>query len=312
GKRGAVEYGTAVEAGLTTLPIFVFGKTGTSSASNGFGRHGWFAGFAAKAALGNEPQPEAIGLGLVVLLKRGRGADGAQVARPIFEAYARFAPTNESAILKSSPAAPGSPAQQVRVGNLREGTTETVSLEDYVLGVTSAEASTEDEVGALEAQAITTRTFALKNLGRHASDGYDFCSLTHCELYKRIDGDAPNTPSLEIIRRAVASTAGKVLRDDSGRLVDAYFSAACGGVTANIQSLWGVPAPSYLRGVRDDYCATGSQRNWTQEISRSRLAEALASDERSDVGRVLNAVTVSRRDPTGRAELVSLEGERRR
>jgi len=30
------------------------------------------------------------------------------------------------------------------------------------------------------------------------------------------------------------------------------------------------------------------------------------------VGRVLNAVTVSRRDPTGRAELISLEGERRR
>ena len=36
GMRGAVEYGTAAEAGLTTLPLFVFGKTGTSSASNGF------------------------------------------------------------------------------------------------------------------------------------------------------------------------------------------------------------------------------------------------------------------------------------
>src|SRR6185436_4421684 len=85
GMRGAIEYGTAGEAGLTTLPIFVFGKTGTSSASNGFGRHGWFAGFAAKTGSGNEPSPDDIGLGVVVLLKRGRGADGAQVARPIFE-----------------------------------------------------------------------------------------------------------------------------------------------------------------------------------------------------------------------------------
>ena len=200
----------------------------------------------------------------------------------------------------------------MRVANIREGATETLSLEDYVLGVTSAEASTENEIEALEAQAITTRTFALKNLGRHANDGYDFCSLTHCELYKRIDDNAAATPSLEIIRRAVASTAGKVLRDESGRLVDAYFSAACGGVTANIQSLWGVPAPGYLRGVRDDYCATGSQRNWTEEIPRARLAEALSSDERSDVGRVLRDVLVSKRDATGRAELISLEGERRR
>ena len=309
GMRSAVEYGTAAEAGLARIPLFVFGKTGTSSASNGFGRHGWFAGFAAKAGSGNEPQPEAIGLGLVVLLKRGRGVDGARVARPIFDAYARFAVPDENA---NSMLAPRSSGQQVRVANIREGTTETLSLEDYVLGVTSAEASTEDQAAALEAQAITTRTFAVKNLGRHASDGYDFCSLTHCELYKRIEGDAATPPSLQIIRRAVATTAGKVLRDDSGRLVDAYFSAACGGVTANIQSLWGVPAPSYLRGVRDDYCATGSQRNWTEEISRARLAEALASDQRSDVGRVLNEVIVSKRDPTGRAELVSLEGARRR
>jgi SpoIID/LytB domain protein len=243
------------------------------------------------------------------MLKRGRGGDSAQIARPIFEAYSKFARTDENA---SSPPAPRSSAQQVRVANIREGTTETLSLEDYVLGVTSAEASTEDEIEALEAQAITTRTFALKNLGRHASEGYDFCSLTHCELYKRIADDAAATPSLEIIRRAVAGTAGKVLRDENGRLVDAYFGAACGGVTANIQSLWGVPAPSYLRGVRDDYCLTGSQRNWTEEIPRARLAEALGTDERSDVGGVLKDVVVSKRDATGRAELVSLEGRHRR
>src|SRR6185503_8073896 len=109
GMRGAVEYGTAADAGLSTLPLFVFGKTGTSSASNGFGRHGWFAGFAANAGSGNEPSPEAIGLGVVVLLKRGRGADGAQVARPIFETYAGFARPDQSAMLKSSPPAPRSP-----------------------------------------------------------------------------------------------------------------------------------------------------------------------------------------------------------
>src|SRR6185503_19083465 len=103
GMRGAVEYGTAAEAGLTTLPIFVFGKTGTSSASNGFGRHGWFAGFAAKAGSGNEPSADDVGLGLVVLLKRGRGVDGALIARPIFQAYSKFINQQESAKLSDSP-----------------------------------------------------------------------------------------------------------------------------------------------------------------------------------------------------------------
>src|SRR5262245_28023261 len=49
GLRGAVVFGTAEKAGLASLPGFIFGKTGTSSSSNGFRRQGWFVGFAANA-----------------------------------------------------------------------------------------------------------------------------------------------------------------------------------------------------------------------------------------------------------------------
>jgi stage II sporulation protein D len=317
GMRGAVEYGTAANAGLNALRPFVFGKTGTSTASNGFRRQGWFAGFAAVGD-GDEPPPEAIGLGLVVFIKRGSGAECAQVSRSIFEAYSKFANSTETAGPQSSASPESADAkppdlrsgQTIRVSNIRDGKTETLSLEEYVLGVLAAEASTEDETEALRAQAITTRTFALKNLGRHAAEGFDFCSLTHCELYRRIDDEAG--AQIEKIRQAVAVTEGEVMRDSAGRLVDAYFSASCGGVTANIESLWGVPAPSYLRGVRDDYCSTGSQSSWTERIPRARLANALGSDTRSDVGRVLEEIVVTARDATGRVAAVSLEGERRR
>src|SRR5262249_21339616 len=42
GMRGAVKYGTAAKASLAELPGYVFGKTGTSTASNGFRTQGWF------------------------------------------------------------------------------------------------------------------------------------------------------------------------------------------------------------------------------------------------------------------------------
>src|SRR5215510_9368833 len=100
--------------------------------------------------------------------------------------------------------------------------------------------------------------------------------------------------------------------DNSAGLIDAYFHAACGGWTANIESLWGVtPAPPYLKGVRDDYCVTSPNRSWTKAIPAKELARALQSDKRTDAGERLNRVIVSKRDSTGRAEMITLEGDRR-
>ena len=57
---------------------------------------------------------------------------------------------------------------------MTENVTQELSLEDYVLGVMRAEGSMESEPEALKALAIAIRTYALKNRGRHAKDGYDF------------------------------------------------------------------------------------------------------------------------------------------
>ena len=107
-------------------------------------------------------------------------------------------------------------------------------------------------------------------------------------------------------------TEGEILRDERGQPVDSYFSASCGGMTANMQTLWGAKAPAYLRGVRDEYCATMPHHSWTDVISAEQLLQALRSDARTDPGASLNELTVARRDATGRAELIMIEGERRR
>src|SRR6185369_17693791 len=107
----------------------------------------------------------------------------------------------------------------VQVHLVRENVTQKVAFEDYVRGVVAAEGSMETEPEALKALAIAVRTYALKNIGRHSRDGYDFCSTTHCQRFV-VSGVARNQ---EALQAAVRSTAGQVLRDDRDQIVESYF-----------------------------------------------------------------------------------------
>jgi stage II sporulation protein D len=304
GMRGAVEYGTAEKSELSTLPMFVFGKTGTSTSSNGFRRQGWFVSFAADAHSVNEVTPESLELAVLVFAKRSHGSEAAIVAHRVFEEYARTKGGMEAreTLQSKSPEAPS-----VSVKVISENRVIKVSLEDYVLGVLSVEAAVEDQIEALRAQAIISRTYALKNAGRHSAEGFDLCSNTHCQQYI-----SDQSKTSEQVRRAVVDTAGEVLLDANAGLADVYFHAACGGHTANFESLWGSPGPTYLRGVRDDYCASMPNRDWIDEIPATKLISALASDPLTDCGKRIDNIAVTKRDETGRAEIVSIEGERRR
>src|SRR4030095_9192476 len=110
---------------------------------------------------------------------------------------------------------------------------------------------------------------------------------------------------------AVEATRGEILRDSGDNVANSYFSASCGGATANMSTLWGGSAPPYLRGVQDEYCSTEPHHSWTDVISLAHLLKALQSCPRTNVGGQLHNVTVVRRDQSERAELVALDGDRR-
>lgn len=334
GMLGAVRYGTAEAAGLYSLPLQTFGKTGTATEINGFRMQGWFVGFASAArdrASGKESgivAPDRVDLVLLVFLSRGHGAEAAEVARPVFAEYARTGETSrqgdaetrrgESIAARSSNDSPrrhvlSSPAtgagfvSAVRVHINSEKITRAMSLENYVRGVVAAEGSTESEVEALKALAIASRTYALRNLRRHERDGYDFCTTTHCQSYRSTDAGFVSNAVVE----AVEKTMGEVLVSSNAQLADSYFSASCGGATANLSTLWGGNSPPHLRGVRDDYCTAQPHATWTDTIKQVDLVTALNSDQRTKVGSRLDSVRVLRTDASGRAELVALEGDRR-
>jgi SpoIID/LytB domain protein len=348
GMRGAVSFGTAAESGLKSLPLYVYGKTGTSTSSSGFRTQGWFVGFGSRSEADNQALIAVVGF-----LKHSHGSECAAMTSPIFAEYGHLVSgTLEGRSIDSdspggaapayikpdaSVAAPTNPAQasgagaesagyvpypsaarvvrdgerttrMIKVHLVRENITKIVPLEEYVLGVLRAEASFEDRIEALKCLAIVSRTYALRNAGRHHGLGYDFCNLTHCERYT----ETPMKGDRDVLaRRAVGETEGQVLWDERGALVDPYFHASCGGMTADIGTLWGVPAPGYLRGVRDDYCRSMPNNAWVQRIPVERLARALQSDSKTNIGSRLTGIQIVKRDHTGRAELVQLDGTRR-
>jgi SpoIID/LytB domain protein len=349
GMRGAVSFGTAAESGLKSLPLYVYGKTGTSTSSSGFRTQGWFVGFGSRSEADNEPLIAVLGF-----LKHSHGSECAAMTSPIFAEYAHLVsealesrsidsdspgraapeygtPTNTVGAGPTNPAqdsgagaewagyapdrsqgrivrAVGRSPRLIKVHLVRENITRIVPLEEYVLGVLRAEASFEDRIEALKCLAVVSRTYALRNAGRHHGSGYDFCSLTHCERYTEtpMKGDRDG-----LARRAVGETAGQVLFDERGALIDPYFHASCGGMTADIGTLWGVPAPGYLRGVRDDYCRSMPNNAWVQRIPVEHLARALQSDSKTNIGSRLTGIQIVKRDHTGRAELLQLDGTRR-
>jgi stage II sporulation protein D (peptidoglycan lytic transglycosylase) len=298
GMRGAVRFGTAQKAGLAGLPGYVVGKTGTSTPLRGFRSQGWFVGFS--FAPGKPPEPENLQLAVIVYLKKAHGAEAAQVAAPLFR---ESIPENETVVTENS--SPSSLQPKITVRHHADNATRELSLDDYVAHVVAVEGGTENEPEALKALAIAVRTFALKNLGRHREQGYDFCNTTHCQRFE------PAEPAPAVVT-AVNATSNLILNDERGAIADSYFGASCGGMTANLETLWGKPAPKYLTGVRDDYCNAGFHSEWKDVITPDRLLTALRSDPRTDVGETIRELNVAKRDETGRAELVSIAGKQKR
>ena len=73
-----------------------------------------------------------------------------------------------------------------------------VPLEEYVSRVLAGEAAPDTQPAALQALAVAIRTYTATNLGRHASEGFDLCDQTHCQVMR--------TPMAATDTAAIATT----------------------------------------------------------------------------------------------------------
>lgn len=114
-----------------------------------------------------------------------------------------------------------------------------ISLEEYIRGVVPAEMPTSWAYEAHKAQAIAARSYALANLGKRASLGYDLKDTPDDQAYNGASAETASTNS------AVEETKGIVLTYNT-KVISAYYSASAGGQT-NVNN-WGSSVP-YLRSV---------------------------------------------------------------
>ena len=171
----------------------------------------------------------------------------------------------------------------------------TVPLEAYVARVLTAEALPDSHPAALEALAITIRTYALANLGRHGLDGFDLCDETHCQVMRTA------TAATE---RAAAATSGRILIDGAAP-ASVFYSASCGGRTEVPSAVWpGEPDRPFLPTQQDDACRGAPV--WATELASNDLFRSFrAAGFRGDR---LRDMKILGRNSSGRVARLRLEG----
>ena len=197
---------------------------------------------------------------------------------------------------QQGPGAPFAVPSTIRVG-IAHGSTydvQTLTLESYVAGVLAGESARGSSPAALEALAITIRTFALANLGRHRADGFDLCDQTHCQVFRA---------ATSATERAAEVTAGQVLTYRGG-VASVFYSASCGGHTALPSEVWpGAENPPYLPSRKDAAC--DGDPAWTDDLTDRDLARALTA---AGFRGSLRGMRIAARDGSGRVARVALDG----
>lgn len=135
-----------------------------------------------------------------------------------------------------------------------------MDLEEYIVGVVSAEMPAYYDFEALKAQAVASRTYTLYSMahgGCHTNPDADVCTNSKCcqafSTHERMQNAWKNdyANNYNRIAEAVMGTAGEVLVYD-GKLCDALYHACSGGQTENSENVYANALP-YLRGVDSPY-----------------------------------------------------------
>lgn len=134
-----------------------------------------------------------------------------------------------------------------------------VGIERYVSRVVQAEVGYGAAEEYYKIQSIICRTYAIRNLERHALDSFDVCDHEHCQVYS-----GSKTPT-DIVVKATAATSGLVMLSKENDLILSAFHSNCGGQTANSEDVW-KESRSYLKSVNDTFCLSERSASWTKSI----------------------------------------------
>lgn len=146
-----------------------------------------------------------------------------------------------------------------------------IDIDNYVAGVVESEVGRNPPPEYFKLQAIICRTYALKNIDRHTSEGFSLCNKVHCQAYN-------GKPKSVLIKDAAIETNGIVIVDSDINLITATFYSNCGGQTANSEEVWKQEL-YYLRSIKDTFCLKENNAVWSKKITKTNWQNYLKKYE---------------------------------
>lgn len=173
----------------------------------------------------------------------------------------------------------------IKLFHEKDETVQELNIDEYLLGVVSAEMPANFEKEALKAQAVVARTYTIymieHNKEKHTDadicDSFSCCQawISKEDRLARWNEDERES-NWKKIEEAVYSTAGKVATYN-GEVIDAFFHSNSGGKTEEVSNVWGGANLPYLQSVEtageDAYSQYASEVNLTKSEFENKIKE---------------------------------------
>ena len=166
-----------------------------------------------------------------------------------------------------------------------------IGVENYLSSVVGSEMPTKWPMEALEAQAIASRTYALKQKGNSV---FDIDSTNKNQVYNGLESRTFKT------KKAVRATRSLVLVYKN-KLINALFHSSSAGMTENSQDVWKNKFP-YLSSVKD-FDKNNPKLKWQKRFSSEELQKLFPS-----IGGIKQIEILSITN-TGRVKNVKIQGD---
>ena len=166
-----------------------------------------------------------------------------------------------------------------------------LGIEKYLGSVVGSEMPAKWPLEALKAQAIASRTYALKQKGNTL---YDIDSTNKNQVYVGLEARTYKTA------KAVNSTRSLVLTYKN-KLINSLFHSSSAGMTENSEDVWKNKYP-YLSSVKD-FDKNNPKLRWNKKFSKSQLQNLFPS-----IGGI-NKIEILNVTSTGRVKNVRIHGE---
>lgn len=153
----------------------------------------------------------------------------------------------------------------IRVKRMDTNNIENIPLEQYIVGVLAGEMPIDFDLEALKAQAVASRSYALKRMEYNKDKEYDVVDSILNQVYldeeylKNAWGNS-YVKNINKLRTAVNATIDEYL-EHNGQIVDAMFFSTSNGYTEDSQTIFNFEC-DYLKSVESP---------WDSEVSSAYL-----------------------------------------